>query len=67
MLLASLLLVAAQSPPAPPRPDPMELGPRVGQALPSFEARDQTGRPRNFASLKGPKGLVLVFFRSADW
>jgi len=67
MLLASLLLIAAQSPLAPPRPDPLELGPRVGQALPSFEARDQTGRPRNFASLKGPKGLVLVFFRSADW
>ncbi len=68
MLLASLLLVAAQSPPAPTlRPDPMELGPQVGQTLPAFEARDQTGRLRNFASLKGPKGLVLVFFRSADW
>ena len=68
MLLASLLLVAAQSPPVPkPRPDPMELGPQVGQTLPAFEARDQTGKLRNFASLKGPKGLVLVFFRSADW
>ncbi len=68
MLLASLLLVAAQSQTAaPPRPDPMELGPQVGQALPAFEARDQAGRLRNFASLKGPKGLVLVLFRSADW
>lgn len=67
MLLASLLVVAAQSQPAPARPDPMELGPRVGEALPAFEARDQTGRLRNFASLKGPNGLVLLFFRSADW
>jgi len=68
MLLASLLLVAAQAAaPAPARPDPMDLGPRVGQKLPAFEARDQTGRLRDFASLVGPKGLVLVFFRSADW
>ena len=68
MLLASLLLVAAQSQAvAPARPDPRELGPQVGQALPAFEARDQDGRIRNFASLKGPKGLVLVLFRSADW
>jgi hypothetical protein len=68
MLLASLLFAAVQAPPsAPARPDPMELGPQVGQALPAFEARDQTGRLRNFASLKGPKGLVFVLFRSADW
>ena len=68
MLLASLLLVAAQAQAVPPpRPDPMELGPQVGQTLPAFQARDQDGRLRTFASLKGPKGLVLVFFRSADW
>ena len=68
MLLASLILVAAQAqPPAPERPDPMELGPQVGQVLPAFEAPDQTGRLRTFASLKGPKGLVFVLFRSADW
>ena len=45
----------------------MTLGPQVGQALPAFEATDQAGKPRDFASLKGPNGLVLVFFRSADW
>ena len=43
------------------------LGPRVGETLPAFEARDQDGRLRDFASLAGPTGLVLVFFRSADW
>ena len=57
MLLMSLL----------PTPTPAELGPAVGQPLPPFEAPDQDGRPRSFDSLRGPKGLVLVFFRSADW
>ncbi|MEO8361866.1 MAG: hypothetical protein ABI672_17665 [Vicinamibacteria bacterium] len=77
MILTSLLLIAMQavpaSSPAPSptavveRPDPMLLGPQVGQALPSFEAPDQNGKAQTFASLKGPNGLVLVFFRSADW
>jgi hypothetical protein len=44
-----------------------EFGPAAGQPVPAFEAPDQEGRPRSFASLHGPKGLVLVFFRSADW
>ena len=68
MFLASLLLVAAQAQAtAPARPDPMQLGPRVGQSLPAFTAPDQEGRARDFASLKGPNGLVFVLFRSADW
>jgi hypothetical protein len=28
---------------------------------------DQDGRLRTFESLRGPKGLILLFFRSADW
>lgn len=66
MLLASLLVAALQAT-APERPDPMILGPAVGQVLPAFEAKDATGASRTFASLKGPNGLVLVLFRSADW
>lgn len=66
MLIASLLLVIAQTA-APERPDPQTLGPKVGEVLPAFEAVDQDGRTRDFASLKGPSGLVFVFFRSADW
>ena len=50
-----------------PAPDPQSLGPRVGERLPAFSLADQDGRTRDFASLTGPKGLVLVFFRSADW
>ena len=66
MLLASLLMVVAQAA-ASTRPDPMTLGPVVGQPLPAFEAQDSAGESRRFESLKGPNGLVLVFFRSADW
>lgn len=58
----------AQSPqPADSPKDPATLGPSIGQPIPRFEAADQDGRPRDFASLAGPNGLVLVFFRSADW
>lgn len=49
------------------QPGGLDVGPKVGDALPSFTLPDQEGRPRDFASLKGPQGLVLVFFRSADW
>lgn len=42
-------------------------GPAVGQRLPGFELADQKGILRNFESLRGPRGLVLVFFQSADW
>ena len=46
---------------------PFDPGPAVGDRLPAFEAVDQDGRPRTFESLRGPEGLVLLFFRSADW
>jgi cytochrome oxidase Cu insertion factor (SCO1/SenC/PrrC family) len=42
-------------------------GPSVGERLPAFELPDQKGVVRNFDSLRGPRGLVLVFFQSADW
>ena len=28
---------------------------------------DQNGKSRNLRSIMGPKGAMLVFFRSADW
>ena len=63
--IASLLLAAATL--QNPAPDPADRGPAVGQPLPAFEAKDQDGTARGFASLKGQKGLVLLFYRSADW
>ena len=42
-------------------------GPPIGSKIPPFEAVDQSGRRQTFETLRGPKGLVLLFFRSADW
>ena len=45
----------------------IKTGPDVGQQVPAFSARDQEGRNQTLKSIMGPKGAVLVFFRSADW
>ena len=51
----------------PTLPDVQKLGPQVGSRVPDFTLLDQKGQPRALSSLIGPKGLMLVFFRSADW
>ena len=43
------------------------IGLAVGQKAPDFSARDQFGQQQTLETLKGPKGTVLLFFRSADW
>jgi cytochrome oxidase Cu insertion factor (SCO1/SenC/PrrC family) len=58
---------AQQSSPQPPLPDVQKLGPQIGTRVPDFTLLDQKGQSRRLASLMGPKGLVLVFYRSADW
>jgi len=45
----------------------MSIGLAVGQRAPAFSARDQFGRSQTLDTLKGSKGTVLLFFRSADW
>jgi hypothetical protein len=45
----------------------IKTGPEVGQKVPAFEARDQNGKLQTLATLRGSKGLVLLFVRSADW
>jgi hypothetical protein len=47
--------------------EPMSLGLAVGQKAPAFSMRDQFGHTQTLDSLKGPRGTVLLFFRSADW
>ena len=47
--------------------DVTKLGPQVGEKVPDFTLPDQGGELRTLQSLAGPKGLVLVFSRSADW
>jgi peroxiredoxin len=44
-----------------------QTGPAVGSKVPDFDASDQHGAKHSLQSLMGPKGLMLVFFRSADW
>lgn len=58
-LLIPLLLSASSSPPMP--------GLQTGKAAPAIHAHDQFGKEQTIASLMGPKGLVLLFFRSSDW
>src|SRR3974390_990497 len=45
-----------------------DLGPSSGSVAPDIGTRlDQNGKPRTFADLAGQNGLILSFFRSADW
>lgn len=65
LCLAVLYVVtmAAQAPTI----DTSRIGPPVGQKVPDFSGIDQLGRKYTLASSLGPKGAMVVFFRSADW
>jgi hypothetical protein len=39
----------------------------IGKRAPDFSLRDQNGGVHSLHDLSGPKGLLLVFVRSADW
>jgi peroxiredoxin len=39
----------------------------IGQQAPAFALPDQFGDEHTNETLKGPKGTVILFFRSADW
>lgn len=45
----------------------LPTGPAVGEKIPQFEAQDQNGNRQTFETLRGPNGLLLLFYRSADW
>lgn len=45
----------------------LTTGPAVGQKALDFELKDQNGASRTLASILGPKGALLVFYRSCDW
>lgn len=74
LLLAAVIVASAADQSATQRPaatgtavDIDLLGPRVGEPVPDFSAPDQLGQARTLQSILGPRGAVLVFFRSADW
>ena len=51
----------------PQKIDVSKLGPKLGERVPDFSLKDQNGKTWTLASIMGPKGAMLVFFRSADW
>ncbi|MFN7935660.1 MAG: hypothetical protein U0R19_20180 [Bryobacteraceae bacterium] len=60
ILLAVAGLALAQQPAFDP-------GPKPGEEFPAFSLPDQNGKAQTLESLRGPKGLMVVFHRSADW
>lgn len=72
-VLAAVLTLAvfAAAPAAdaqtPARVDTSAIGPQVGSQVPPFSGTDQLGRVHTLESSLGARGLMLVFFRSADW
>jgi hypothetical protein len=66
-VLSLRIVTGAASQPPAATVDVRAIGPRVGERVPDFTLPDQHGRQRTRASLMGPAGLMLVFFRSADW
>ena len=66
-LLASLLVEVPAMAQSRTPIDVSKLGPQVGERVPDFSLKDQTGKTWTLQSIMGPKGAMLVFFRSADW
>ena len=48
-------------------PDVQKIGPPIGARVPAFSLSDQFDRTQTLQSLTKKNGLMLVFFRSADW
>jgi hypothetical protein len=42
-------------------------GPEVGTKIPDIQTLDQHGTMRSFEDLSGPEGLLILFYRTADW
>jgi hypothetical protein len=45
----------------------MKTGPEIGSKIPEFSLPDQNGRMVDFNTVAGPKGALILFYRSADW
>jgi len=64
MLFSIGVLALASGQEKPPAADGVAptIGLDIGQPAPAFALTDQSNQ-----TLKGPKGTVILFFRSADW
>jgi len=45
----------------------VNIGPNIGAKAPKIVALDKKGQAISREALQGEKGLILLFFRSADW
>jgi hypothetical protein len=66
-LLSAQLAQTAAMAQSPDRIDLSKLGPQVGERVPDFTLMDQNGKSWTLPSIMGPKGAMIVFYRSADW
>ena len=66
-LMLTFLVTVSLAAQTPAKIDAMKLGPQIGQPVPDFRLVDQSGHTWTRDSLMGPKGLMIVFSRSADW
>ncbi len=66
-LFAILAAGMAQEKPPVNQPIASPVGLPVGAKAPRISLRDQFGRTQTNETLKGTKGTILLFFRSADW
>lgn len=62
ILLTAIAMIAG-----PLQAASIKVGPAVGTKAPAITAASIDGKPATMAKMAGPKGLVLVFFRSAEW
>jgi hypothetical protein len=67
LFAVALLSLHSSTAQSPSRIDLSKLGPKVGERVPDFSLKDQTGKTATLESIMGPRGAMLVFFRSADW
>jgi hypothetical protein len=71
MSFPSLVLAAVLAQEPFDTDDPLDAdfrtGIEIGARIPDFGARDSNGKIWDFDAIKGPKGALLHFYRSADW
>jgi hypothetical protein len=68
--LTALALATLWAPPSSAADplDKLDRGAKVGERIPhALTAVDHTGKQQDFRSLKGGRGLVILFNRSVDW
>jgi cytochrome oxidase Cu insertion factor (SCO1/SenC/PrrC family) len=63
----ALLVASGQAKPAANDGAAPAVGLAIGQPAPAFALKDQFGHEQSNSTLKGSRGTVLLFFRSADW